>query len=269
MPASAYAFFQNAGPLAFAHRGGAACWPENTLESFRGALAAGCRYLETDLRTSKDGAIVLFHDENLERTTNGYGKVADHTLAELKRLDAGYRFSPDGVSFPARGRGLEIPTFAELVAVATEARFNVEIKQRQPKMVRAVWDFIQAHSLVERVLVAAEQDVLVREFRRVSGGRVATSAGHDECLRFWLASRLGLARWLRPSYQALQIPEYAGRWQLVTPGLLAAARRLGIEVHVWTINESEDMRRLLRLGVGGLMSDYPERLVAAVGALGQ
>jgi glycerophosphoryl diester phosphodiesterase len=252
------------GPLAFAHRGGGACWPENTLEAFRGALAAGCKYLETDLRTTRDGHIVLCHDEQLERTTDGQGKVHEHTLAELKRLDAGHRFSPDGRSFPARGQGVRIPTLEELVALSSEARFNVEIKQAEPPMIEALWSFIERRGLHERVLVAAEQDPLVQAFRRISHGRVATSAGRNECLKFWLASRLGAERWLSIDYQALQIPVSFSGLRVLTPRLLKAAHRRGVHVHVWTINDCDEMRALVAMGVDGIMSDYPARLVEAV-----
>jgi glycerophosphoryl diester phosphodiesterase len=263
--AASFRFVVPGGPLAFAHRGGAACWPENTLEAFRGALAAGCTYLETDLRTSRDGHIMVFHDERLERTTNGQGRLCDHTLAELKQLDAGYHFSSDdGRSFPARGRGVTIPTFDELVELSSEARFNVEIKQAEPPLVGALWSFIERRGLHERLLVAAEHDLLVQEFRRVSHGRVATSAGRNECLKFWLASRLGAERWLEIDYQALQIPVSLGRMRVLTPALLRAAHRRGVHVHVWTINDSDEMRALVAMGVDGIMSDYPARLVETV-----
>lgn len=261
---TSFPFVAPAGPLAFAHRGGAACWPENTLSAFRGALAVGCNYLETDLRTSRDGHIVVFHDEWLERTTNGRGRVSEHTLAELKQLDAGYHFSPDGQGFPARGQGVTIPTFEELVELSSEARFNVEIKQAEPPLVEALWSFIERRGLHERVLVAAEYDPLVQAFRRVSHGRVATSAGRDECLKFWLASRLGAERWLDIGYQALQIPVSVKRLRFLTPRLLGAAHRRGLHVHVWTINDSDEMHALVAMGVDGIMSDYPARLVEAV-----
>jgi glycerophosphoryl diester phosphodiesterase len=261
---ASFPFVAPAGPLAFAHRGGSACWPENTLEAFRGALAAGCTYLETDLRTSRDGQLVVFHDERLERTTNGHGRVCDHTLAELELLDAGYHFSPDGRSFPARGQGVRIPTFEALVELSSAARFNVEIKQAEPPLVDLLWAFVERRGLHERLLVAAEQDLLVQAFRRVSQGRVATSAGRNECLKFWLASRLGAERWLTIDYQALQIPVSYGRLRLLTPRLLGAAHRRGVHVHVWTINDTEQMRALVAMGVDGIMSDYPARVVEAV-----
>lgn len=252
-------------PLTFAHRGGAGLWPENTLDAFRAALELGCSHLETDLRVTLDGHIVLCHDERLERTTNGSGEVSAHTLSELQRLDAGYRFSPDGSSFPARGRGMRIPTLAELVDAAPHARFNVELKERgRPDLPRALWAFIEEQRLHDRIVVAAEKYPLIRDFRRHSQGSVATSASRRECLRFWLYSRLGVEGGLDIRYQALQIPGEVRDFRFLTPRLLAAARRLGIAVHVWTIDDPEEMHRLLDAGVDGLMSDYPDRLLAVV-----
>jgi len=262
---SQYPALSGPQPLTFAHRGGAGVWPENTLEAFRGAIELGCTHVETDVRMTRDGQIVVFHDETLERTTNGSGPVSAHTLAQLRRLDAGYRFSPDGKSFPRRGHGLLIPTLAELVALAERVRFNVEIKERGPfDLPRALLRFIDEHAIADRIVVAAERHELMREFRRHSQGRIATSASRRECLQFWAASRLHLTAFLRLPYQALQIPVRAGSLTVVTPRLLDAAHREGLAVHVWTIDERPEMLRLLDLGVDGLMSDHPDRLRQAV-----
>jgi glycerophosphoryl diester phosphodiesterase len=252
-------------PLTFAHRGGAGLWPENTIEAFRGAVELGCSHLETDVRMTKDGELVLFHDARLERTTNGAGELGALTLAELQRLDAGYHFTPDGTSFPWRGRGLRVPTFAEVVAAVPEGVcFNVEIKERARDLPGALLAFIERHGLAERIVVAAEKHQLGSDFRRLSGGRIPTSASRRQVLEFWFASRLRLTGALRVPYQALQIPVRAGSVTLVTPELLDAAHRSGLAVHVWTIDDPSEMFRLLDLGVDGLMSDYPDRLRGAV-----
>ena len=264
-PASEYAALSGTRPLTFAHRGGAGLWPENTLEAFQGAVALGCSHLESDLRLSRDGQIVLFHDPTLERTTDGIGDVSSYTLDQLRRLDAGYRFSPHGRGFPRRGQGLRIPTFAELVAAAPGVSFNVEIKERgHPDLPEALWEFIQRHEIADRIIVAAEHHHLLESFRELSEGRVATSATKRECLQFWLASGLGLSSGLAIGYQALQIPVSVSGWRFLTPRLLEAAHRLGIAVHVWTIDEPAEMTRLLDLGVDGVMSDYPDRLLEVV-----
>ena len=254
-------------PLTFAHRGGSKLWPENTLEAFRGAMALGCSHLETDLRMTRDGQIVLFHDAELQRTTDGQGELSAFTLEQLRRLDAAYSFSPSGQGFPCRGQGVKIPTFAELIAEAPHVCFNVEIKERgHPDLPEALWEVIQSHDLFDRIVVAAERHPLLESFRSLSQGRVATSATKRECLQFWLASRVGLSGKLGAAYQALQIPVSVGNWQFLTPRLLEAAHRLGIAVHVWTIDDPREMGRLLDFGVDGLMSDCPDQLLATVRA---
>jgi glycerophosphoryl diester phosphodiesterase len=265
-PASEYPALSGPGPLTFAHRGGAGLWPENTLESFRGAIELGCSHLETDLRLTRDAQIVLFHDQNLERTTNGLGSVSSYTLEQLQKLDAAYHFSPSGHGFPRRGSGVRIPTFEELLRIAPPSTcFNVEIKERgHPDLPRALWDFIQSHGLADRIVVAAEQHELLQSFRELARGRVATSASKRECLEFWAASGLGMESRLALSYQALQIPVSVHGLRILTPRLLEAAHRLGIAVHVWTIDQPSQMRELLDLGVDGLMSDYPDRLLDVV-----
>lgn len=233
--------------------------------AFQGAVELGCSHLETDLRMSRDGEIVLMHDATLERTTNGAGAVSSLTLAELKGLDAGYHFSPDGRTFPARGQGHVIPTLSEVVTALPGVCLNVEIKERgRPDLPRALADFIERHALTDRIIVAAERHALVKDFRRLSHGRVATSASRRECLTFWLGARLGVTGLMSIRYQALQVPVMAGNVPFLTPRLLRAAKRRGLGVHVWTIDEPGEMHRLLDAGVDGLMSDYPDRLLDAV-----
>jgi len=269
-------FLQGPRPLAFAHRGGSLLWPENTMTAFRGAVEMGYRYLETDLHATRDGALVFIHDDTLERTTDGSGPVWEHTLAELKRFDAGYHFSPDGGrTYPYRGQGVTVPTLEEVVEAFPEVRLNVEIKQaclsgrqEQPSAVAAVADFIEKRGLQDRLLVASFRDRVVREFRSASGGAVATSAAQGEARRFWLASRLRLERLLRVPYDALQVPVRYGSRTVVDRRLVEAAHRRGLQVHVWTVDEPEDMRRLLGLGVDGLMSDRPDLLLEVVGSPG-
>jgi glycerophosphoryl diester phosphodiesterase len=228
-------FLQGPRPIAFAHRGGSLLWPENTMVAFRGAVEMGYRYLETDLHATRDGVLVLIHDDTLERVSDGSGPVWERTLAELKRFDAAYHFSPDGGrTHPYRGQGVTVPTLEEVLEAFPDALLNVDMKQKEPPVVGALVDFIEKRGLQERFLVTSFVDRRLQEFRRRSGGGVATAAAQREALRFWLASRLRLERLLH--------------------------------VHVWTVDEPAEMRRLLALGVDGLMSDRPDLLREVVGA---
>ncbi|WP_181197102.1 glycerophosphodiester phosphodiesterase [Enhygromyxa salina] len=261
-------YFQSEGIACFAHRGGAACWPENTLEAFRGGLAAGCPWIETDVHMTRDGHIVCHHDHDLRRTSDAAGKIWDHSLSELRRVDAGYRFTPDGHSYPFRGRGLTIPTLEEVAALDPAARINLEIKQANPPMIRALWQQIEALGLHDRVLVASADASLVRAFRALARGAVASSAGRAEIFAFWLAARAGLSSRLPIDYEALQVPTGFRGLEVVTAPFVEAAHRRGLQVHVWTIDDVEVMRRLIELGVDGIMTDQPRRLAKLVRELG-
>lgn len=257
-------YLEHEGVIAFAHRGGAALWPENTLVAFRGAIDLGIRYIETDVHTTRDGVIVCFHDHTLERTTNGRGPIRNLTLAELRELDAGWTFSPDGRRFPFRGKGITVPTFEEALELHPEVRFNVEIKQREPDVVEPLWRFIEERGLHDRVLVAAADDRIGHAFRRASGGRVRTSPGVRGVRDFWAAAHTGVHRVMSFDFDALQVPPAHPDhpwWPVVTRRFVRAAHRHGIQVHVWTIDDPDEMRRLIDLGVDGLMSDRPDILV--------
>lgn len=249
-------------PIGIAHRGGAALWPENTRVAFEGAIALGYRYLETDVHRTRDGAIVCFHDDTLERTTDGRGRLADRTLAELRRLDAGYRFTPDGGrTHPYRGKGVVVPTLEEVLALHPDVLANIEIKQRTPAMERALWDEIDRLGAHERLLVAAAHDPLVDRFRALRPGHaMPTSPGVRGVLRFCTGVWTGLCRYDRYRFAALQVPP---RWYgipIVTEAFVRAAHDHGLHVHVWTIDEPSEMHRLLDLGVDGVMTDRPDLL---------
>lgn len=257
-------------PIAFAHRGGAALWPENTRVAFEGALGLGYRYIETDVHITKDGRIVCFHDDTLERTTDGRGPIAALTLHELKKLDAGYRFTPDGGrTHPFRGQGITVPTLEEALALHPELRLNLEIKPRRAYMERALWEELERLGAHERVLVAAAYDPCVHRFRALRPSMsLPTSPGMRGVLRFWAGVRTGLGRFDRYPYQALQVPPTYRGLTVVDRPFVEAAHRHGLHVHVWTIDEPREMERLLDLGVDGVMTDRPDLLKKVMQARG-
>lgn len=262
-PASERAFFREsaARPLVIAHRGGAGLWPENTLHAFERTAALGTDVIETDVRLTADGALVLIHDATVERTTDGAGRVADLTLAELKRLDAGYRFTSDGGrTFPHRGRGLTVPTIEEAFALSGNLRFNLEPKDDSPALVTSLCRALREHGMVERVIVAAFRQTTLEQFRRECP-EVATSASAAEASAFLARYKAGLAASYSPPMQALQVPEYAGAMQVLTRDFVEAAHGRNLHVHAWTVNSPEDMRRLLEMRVDGIMTDHPDRLL--------
>lgn len=260
-------------PIAFAHRGGAALWPENTLAAFEGALSLGYRYIETDIHITKDGRIVCFHDETLDRTTDGRGPLAALTLDELRELDAGYRFtSHDGRDgeHPFRGKGLTVPTLEEALALDPDLRLNLEIKPHRAKMERALWAELDRLGAHDRVLVAGAHDACVHRFRALRPNAfMPTSPGIRGVLRFWVGVRTGLARFDRCAFQALQVPPSYRGLTVVDRAFVEAAHRRGVHVHVWTIDDPREMERLLDLGVDGVMTDRPDLLKDVMQARGQ
>jgi glycerophosphoryl diester phosphodiesterase len=257
-------YLEQPRPRLFGHRGASAHFPENTLPAFQAAVEAGVPYLELDVWATADGHVVAHHDETLLRLCGDSRRISDLTLAELKALDAGFGFSPDGTNRPCFNQGITIPTLADVLAAFPAAYFNIEIKQETPAIEEQVLAAIHAAGMADRVLLAAEQDSIMQRLRPLCGD-IPTSFSFAELAAFFTWLQGGCRGDYRPPGVALQIPEnWEGR-ALVTPGTLQAAHALGLEVHVWTVNEPQDMERLLDFGVDGLMSDYPERLVAVTG----
>lgn len=257
-PRANHPFFRGA-PLLLAHRGGALLAPENTLLAFRRAVTWwGADALELDVQPTRDGEVVVLHDPTVDRTTDGRGRVDRLSLVQIQRLDAGYRFTPDGGrTYPFRGRGLTIPTLAEVLAALPSVRITVEAKD--PRVQTRVLELAAAEP--ERLLLAGLHRRLQRRFRN---GPCPRSASLEEVRAFWLLHRLGLGRWARPRADAFQIPMRWRGLRLVTPAFVRAAHRHGVQVHVWTVNEIHKMRRLLRWGVDGLITDRPDLAALAL-----
>jgi glycerophosphoryl diester phosphodiesterase len=245
-------------PVNFAHRGDSAHAPENTLEAFRLAVERGAGGLELDVHLTRDGEVVVLHDETVDRTTDGTGAVAEMTLEEVRALDAGYRFGAP--EYPYRGRGCRVPTLAEVFEEFPEAVINLEIKAGTPGIEKAVLDVIEAARAEGRSLVASGRHEVVRRFRDVSGGEIPTSASYREIEVFHALCNLRVASSLSPDYDALQVPVSWRGITIVTPRFVAAASAAGVRVDAWTIDDAAEMRRLLDLGVGVIMTNHPERL---------
>lgn len=250
-------FLDAARPRAFAHRGGAEVAPENTMRAFAAAVALGFRYLETDVHLTRDGVLVSFHDEHLDRVTDRTGRIQDLTLAELRTV---------------RIAGIDpIPTFDELLEEFPDVRFNVDPKADTsvPALARA----LRRHHAVDRVCIGAFSDDRLRRLRTLLGAGLCTAAGPREIARLVVASRVpGLrGRTPRPGrlpYRCVQVPVRHRNVEVLTGALIDAAHARGCEVHVWTIDDPLEMHRLFDLGVDGIMTDRPSVLRAVLQARG-
>lgn len=251
--------------LVFAHRGGGGLYPENTLGAFEYSAKMGADVLELDVHATSDGALVVMHDGSVDRTTNGKGRVSEMTLAEVKKLDAGYLFTNDnGATYPFRGQGITIPTLREIFDALPAMTFNIEPKQSEPSITAPLCEMIRAHKMTEKVIVGSFRQQAIDEFRQVCP-EIATSATPAEVTEFLTLSKTGLSESYNPPMQALQVPEKLNRLSVVTEDFVRNAHRKNLKVHVWTINETADMERLINLGVDGIMTDYPDRLLKLLG----
>lgn len=244
-------------PLLIAHRGGSGLAPENTLPAFlSGAQRWAADMIELDVQASADGRCVVMHDERVDRTTNGSGLLASMTFAELRQLDAGYHFTPDGgATFPFRDSGVQIPAIEEVLEALPSVRITVEVKSGAAQ--EPLFAAIRRFNARDRVIVASMHD-RDRSLFGAYGGAVSGSL--EELKPFWLRHRFGLG-WLgRPTCDVVQLPEVWNGRRLVTPRLARDLRRHGIPLHVWTVNEPADMHRLLDWGIEGLISDRPDVL---------
>lgn len=266
-PATARSFprREDSAPLVIAHRGGAGLWPENTVYAFEHARDSGVDVIEMDVRSTSDGMLVVIHDATVERTTDGAGRVADMTLGELKKLDAGYRWSPDGgVSFPLRAKGITVPTVQEVFTTFPDMRFIIEPKPHARSQVAPLCHAIREHGMTERVIVGSFTQAILDEFRRECPG-VATSASPAEVTKFLAMYKAGLGASYSPVMQALQVPNHAAGLEVLSRGFVDAAHERNLAVHAWTVNNTDEMSRLLDMGVDGIMTDYPDRLMTLLG----
>ena len=234
--------------LVIAHRGASGHAPENTMAAFRKAVAMGATFIETDLQMSRDAHLVAIHDATVDRTTNGQGVVHDMTLAELRKLDAGSWFGSEFV-------GERIPTLEELLAFSkkNDVVFYLEIKpQGSWGGEHALIGALRESGEIPRAVVISFDASVVLKLRKIEP-TLMTGLLYDGEIE-------------KPLDKAVEVGarQLAVRGDLVTPALLSAARKKDLQVVCWTVNNSAHMRALMAAGVDGIMSDYPDRLVAAV-----
>ena len=243
-------------PLFIAHRGGAALAPENTMAAFANAVERwDADVLEMDVHRTADGKVVVIHDATLDRTCDGSGRVRELRWSEVRALDAGYHFRDLAGRHAFRGRDVRIPLLAEVLEAFPDTRMNVEAKT--PEVAPLLVETIRRHGAFDRVLMAAE-----REGARASrhGYPGAHGASRRQIQLFHVLHGRALGAPYTPRADALQVPDAWQGLRVVTPRFVEEAHRRNIPVHVWTIDDPADMRRLLSWRVDGIQSDRLDRL---------
>jgi len=242
MTSARHPFFTSSRPLVFAHRGGAALAPENTIEAFDNGLALGADGFELDVRLSRDGVVVVHHDATLDRTTRLTGAVAEQTAEELAQAG--------------------VPRLDDILARHRDARIVIDLKVNSRRLASAAIDVVRHHDAIERVSLGAFGRGVLRAVREIEPA-IATSAAREEVrwalYRSWVGWPVA-----KVPYGAYQVPEWAGRTRVVSPRFVASAHAGGLAVQVWTVDAESDARRLLDWGVDALITDRPDIIVPII-----
>jgi glycerophosphoryl diester phosphodiesterase len=258
----------NGRPLIIAHAGGKGLHPENTLEAFATSVALGCDMLEMDIRLTKDGVLVTHHDPTVTRTSNGSGAVIDHSLAELKALNFGYHFRDQSGAAAYRDQPAHIASLEELFQRYPNVPMTIELKDRSEAgrlAGAALAALIGMYRRTNNVLIASFDDATLDYFRSIAGPTVATSSAREQTIKFVFLNLLRLDHLWSGGVEAMQVPSdprEANGFNLTRLGFIQAAHERNVAVHYWTVNETNEMRRLIDIGADGLITDYPDRLKA-------
>lgn len=239
-----------------AHRCGKAVLPENTLfackEIFNHNLAD---ILEMDVHLTKDNRLVVIHDDSVDRTTNGKGKVVELSYEEIKRLDAGFHFSTDGENFPFRGIGISILELEEFFKTLPNASYYIEVKVKDPLAAEILVQLIEKYKLENRVLIGSVRDSVNENLKQLSRGKITVFSGLKEVISWYFAYLLEIRGIVNPP-QVLAIPNLP-RMMPITENFIKAVKEQNSKLHIFTINDKEQILNLKTLGVDGVMTDNP------------
>lgn len=256
------------GPLVIAHQGGDGIWPGDTLYAFEKAVEIGADVLEMDAHITKDGHIILMHDETVDDTTDGTGLIEEMTLDELKQLDAAYDWSKDGgQTFLYRGQGIQVTALAEVFEKFPQMRYAIEIKKSGIPVEQPLCDLIRQYKMEEKVLVASFHDEVMQNFRATCP-EVATSASRGEVTKFVILGKIFLSGLVAPGYEAIQPPfdpEESYNIPIMTKRFIREAHAKNIKVEPWTVDDPELMEQYIEWGVDGIITDRPDLMVEILG----
>ncbi|WP_163102475.1 glycerophosphodiester phosphodiesterase [Peribacillus alkalitolerans] len=266
-------FFENTRPMVIAHQGGEDLAPSNTMVAFQQAVDMGVDALEFDIHITKDGELVTIHDPTVDRTTEGVGKVADMTLEQIQKLDAGYQFQDLDGNFSFRGKGVYIPTVEEVFSTYPNMKMVMEIKDDNPRekieeIAAKLWKLIETHKLQDKVLIAAFDQSIVDTFNSYSKGKVAIAGGKQEIKKFVVYHTLFLRNLYQPKVDAIEIPTKESIFDLTEKRLIDGAHRRGMDVHYWTIDDKAQMKQLIEKGADGIITNRPDLMLQLLDEMG-
>jgi glycerophosphoryl diester phosphodiesterase len=257
-------------PIVLAHRGGSIIAPENTMAAFKKAAEFGVHGFEIDIRLTKDEEIIVFHDDTLNRTTDGTGRVADFTLRELKKLDFGYRFIDLDGELSYRGQGETVVTLKELLNEFPQMLVNIDIKDSPDTYEGSLtpsklWRLIEELGAENRVVVTSFYDEQTDRFNLYAQNKVALGAGENEVRKAFASYTSQFGHFYRPRADVFQIPPKHSVFSLDSEGFIRFLAGLNIPVHYWTITDKPTMEKLLKAGAKGIVTDRPDLAMELMG----
>lgn len=258
--------------LNIAHGGGLLIRPAHTILAYDQALEDGADMLELDVHETIDHVIVVMHDADVDGTTSCTGYIKEMTFAELGECDAGYKFTEDGgETYPYRDMGLVVPSLEQVLARYPDTAVNIEIKQNEPSIVDNLVDLVREYEFEDKMVGASFSDAVLAELRDAAP-KIATSLGVDDSLEYWIKSWAEIDPEYVPAGDFLQLPvEYNLEGNVVPvlhDGFVPRVHELDMYLHIWTVNDEEEMRWLIEEGVDGIMTDDPPLLTKVINELG-
>ena len=242
--------FKSNKPLVIAHRGDSSNFPENSFASMNNAVDLKVDMLETDIRLTKDKKLVIFHDEKLDRITNGNGLIIDYTLSELKEFNLG----------SDQNDNHKILSLEEFIEAFKDTKINIDIKDSCIDVIEILVSCIEKYNLYNNIIVSSFHDHQIKRFRKVLPN-VKTGASPKEIKKFLIFMKFGLLFLINPKYYCFQVPMTHNSNQIVTPRFIRLAHKKNISVMVWTINEEDLMKYLIDVDADGIFTDRPKVLI--------
>ncbi len=248
-------FYKEKGVANIAHRNGHALMPANTVEAGLNALQVGADILEIDIHLTADKRLVVRHDEVIDTTTDGIGRISEMTFSEIEKYNAKFH----EVEYPHKlsPLGIKIPALTALFQRIPSARYLIEIKPQDNLASERLCAVVREYKLTEQVLVGSFHTSVLEHFRRICP-EVPTSHGQSEVRLFYVLIKLGLGHLYDPPGYSMQLPISYQGFEIVTPRLLKVAHSLNLKVEIWTINDIETSKKLITLGVDGIITDRPD-----------
>jgi glycerophosphoryl diester phosphodiesterase len=251
--------FRSARPLVIPHGGGDGLFPENTMLAFEKTMAMGADVVDVDVSRSKDGVLIAFHDPTVTRITGQPGRVRDLTFAQLQRLDAGWAFT-SAKKFPFRGKGLTIPSLEDILKRFPSALLSLDLKDESTSMNTPVCDLLTRFGRSNDVFVGSNNDAQILQFRQLCP-KVRTSATMVDVYANRDARAANDPNYM-PAVTVDQPPYRSGTRTLVDEASLTWAHAHGVAILTWVVNDPKDMEHLIDIGVDGIYTSYPDRLIA-------